>query len=116
MSMSPRRSSTAMSRGSSTACSTCWPAGCARVNLPPTTASPAIGDIMTAQRQRPSEVELIDRYFRPLASDTGAFGLADDVAVVPPKAGEDIVLTVDTIAEGVHFFPDDPADAVAAKA
>ena len=86
------------------------------MNLPPTTAFPAIGDIMTAQGKRPSEVELIDRYFRPLASDPGAFGLADDVALVPPKAGEDLILTVDTVAEGVHFFPDDPADAVAAKA
>ena len=58
--------------------------------------------------ERPGEFELIERYFRPLAADPGAFGLTDDAAVYTPPPGDDLVLTADLIAEGVHFFPDDP--------
>ena len=65
---------------------------------------------------RPGEFELIARYFRPLASDPGAFGLIDDVAVYVPPHGEDLVLKADLIAAGIHFFPDDPPEAIAAKA
>jgi thiamine-monophosphate kinase len=66
--------------------------------------------------ERPGEFALIERYFRPLASDPGAFGLTDDVAVYAPPHGEDVVLKADLIAEGVHFFSDDPPGAIAAKA
>jgi thiamine-monophosphate kinase len=58
---------------------------------------------------------LIARYFRPLATDPGAFRLDDDAAALKPS-GDDIVVTTDTIVEGVHFLPDDPPDAVARKA
>ncbi len=71
---------------------------------------------MNPRSSRPNEFELIERYLRPLASGQGSFGLADDVAIMPPRPGEDLVLKVDTIAEGVHFFPNDPAEQVAAKA
>jgi thiamine-monophosphate kinase len=71
---------------------------------------------MTPRGQRPGEFELIERYLRPLATGQGSFGLTDDVAIMPPRPGEDLVLKVDTIAEGVHFFPEDPAGHVAAKA
>ncbi|MCB1497283.1 MAG: thiamine-phosphate kinase [Bauldia sp.] len=66
--------------------------------------------------ERPGEFELIARYFRPLASDPGAFGLVDDVAVYAPPHGEDLVLKADLIAEGIHFLPEDPPEAIAAKA
>jgi thiamine-monophosphate kinase len=66
--------------------------------------------------ERPGEFALIDRYFRPLASDPGAFGLSDDAAVYAPPDGEDLVLKADLITEGVHFFSDDPPAAIAAKA
>lgn len=62
------------------------------------------------------EDRLIARYFRPLARHPGAFGLGDDAAVLTPPPGTDLVLTADAIVGGVHFFPDDPADAVARKA
>nr|WP_249810272.1 thiamine-phosphate kinase [Bradyrhizobium sp. 157] len=58
---------------------------------------------------------MIARYFRPLATDPGAFRLDDDAAALKPS-GDDIVVTTDTIVEGVHFLPDDPPDAVARKA
>jgi thiamine-monophosphate kinase len=62
------------------------------------------------------EERLIARYFRPLAKHPGAFGLVDDAAALVPPAGCDIVLKTDGLIGGVHFFPDDPADAVAKKA
>ena len=62
------------------------------------------------------EDRLIARYFAPLAKHPGAFGLADDAAVLTPPAGCDLVLKTDGIVAGVHFFPDDPPDTVAQKA
>lgn len=61
------------------------------------------------------EDALIARYFRPLATDPGAFNLGDDAAVLKPL-GDDIVVTTDAVVEGVHFLPDDPPDSVARKA
>src|ERR1700693_4035151 len=63
-----------------------------------------------------AEDRLIATYFRPIATHPGAFGLADDAAAVTPPPGCDIVLTTDGLIAGVHFFPDDPADAIARKA
>ncbi len=62
------------------------------------------------------EDNLIDRFFRPLARDPGAFNLRDDAALITPPAGTDLVLTTDAVIEGVHFFPGDPAQAIAKKA
>src|ERR1700726_3682498 len=71
---------------------------------------------MTDRKQPASgEDSLISRYFRPIATDPGAFDLDDDAAVVKTP-GEDIVVTTDAIVEGVHFLPDDPPDTVARKA
>src|SRR6266550_34129 len=61
------------------------------------------------------EESLIARYFRPLATDPGAFRLDDDAAALMPS-GDDIVVTTDAIVEGVHFLPDDPPDTIARKA
>lgn len=65
---------------------------------------------------RPSEDDLIGRWLRPLATDPAALGLADDCARLVAPPGEDLILKVDAIAEGVHFFSDDPWDLVARKA
>lgn len=64
---------------------------------------------------RPGEFELIDRYFRPLAGRAG-LGLRDDVALLTPDPGFDLAVTVDGIVEGYDFLPDDPPEAIAAKA
>lgn len=61
------------------------------------------------------EDDLIARYFRPLATDPGAFGLIDDAALLK-QSGDDFVVTTDAIVEGVHFLPDDPPDTIARKA
>ena len=62
------------------------------------------------------EDRLIATYFRPIATHPGAFGLTDDAAAIAPPPGCDLVLKTDGVIGGVHFFPDDPADAVARKA
>jgi thiamine-monophosphate kinase len=61
------------------------------------------------------EFEIIARYFAPLAGE-GAFGLKDDAAVLSARAGHDLVVTTDTISEGVDFFAFDPPDTIAQKA
>ncbi|HZV84961.1 MAG TPA: thiamine-phosphate kinase [Brevundimonas sp.] len=61
------------------------------------------------------EFETIRRLFAPLAHPEWGRGLLDDVAVVPARAGHDLVLTKDAIVEGVHFLPTDPLDTVARK-
>jgi thiamine-monophosphate kinase len=61
------------------------------------------------------EDDLIARYFQPLATDPGAFGLVDDAAILKGSA-DDLVVTTDAIVEGVHFLPGDPPDTVARKA
>src|ERR1700716_2823282 len=67
------------------------------------------------QENASGEDSLIARYFRPLATDPGAFDLNDDAAALKPT-GDDIVVTTDAIVEGVHFLADDPPDTVARKA
>jgi thiamine-monophosphate kinase len=62
-----------------------------------------------------TEDSLIARYFRPLATDPGAFDLTDDAAILKSSADE-IVVATDAIVEGVHFLPDDPPDTIARKA
>ena len=64
---------------------------------------------------RPSEDDLIARFFAPLATTAGADGLTDDAAVVPEGEG-DLVVTKDMAIAGVHFFADDPPGLIAAKA
>jgi thiamine-monophosphate kinase len=61
------------------------------------------------------EDSLIARYFRPLATDPGAFDLIDDAAILK-SSGDDLVVTTDAIVEGVHFLPNDPPDTIARKA
>jgi thiamine-monophosphate kinase len=61
------------------------------------------------------EDSLIARYFTPLATDPGAFGLRDDAAIIK-ALGEDLVVNTDAIVEGVHYLPDDPPDTIARKA
>ncbi len=63
-----------------------------------------------------SEFDLIAKFFAPLATSPGAFGLKDDAAVIAPRAGFDLVVTTDTIVEGVDFFADDPPGSIAKKA
>src|SRR6516165_1690787 len=62
------------------------------------------------------EDDFIATHFRPIATHPGAFGLTDDAAAIAPPPGCDLVLKTDGVIGGVHFFAEDPADAVARKA
>ena len=64
---------------------------------------------------RLTEDEIIVSLFAPLAGPAG-LGLADDAACLLPPQDHELVLTTDMLVAGVHFFADDPADAIARKA
>jgi len=65
---------------------------------------------------RPGEVELIERFFAPLAHDPAALSLLDDTAVLAVPDGRELVVTADALGSGIHFFADDAPDAIARKA
>ncbi len=64
---------------------------------------------------RPSEDNLIARYFAPIAGEAG-LGLMDDAACLTPEPGHDLVVTADALVETVHFLPEDSPASVARKA
>lgn len=64
-----------------------------------------------------NETELIQTYLAPLAAGcAGAFGLADDAAVLALPPHSELVVSTDPIIAGIHFLPTDRADDVAWKA
>lgn len=53
-----------------------------------------------------NEFDIIATYFkRPHLRDDVALGSGDDCAVLCPPPGKRLLVTVDTLNEGVHFFP-----------
>ncbi len=62
-----------------------------------------------------SETDLIQGWLAPLAAK-GGLGLSDDAARYQTKPGYELVLTVDTIVEGVHFLSTDTPFDIAIKA
>ncbi|MBK3662966.1 thiamine-phosphate kinase [Bradyrhizobium diazoefficiens] len=70
---------------------------------------------MTNAQNPSAEDSLIARYFKPLATDPGAFGLVDDAAILS-SSGDDIVVTTDAVVQGVHYLSTDPSDTIARKA
>lgn len=71
---------------------------------------------MSEKREMSGEDRMIERFFRPLASHPGALDLIDDAALLSPEPGFELVVTVDTTVANVHFFADDPPEAIAKKA
>lgn len=64
-----------------------------------------------------SEFDIIRRYFsahRGLRADV-ALGVGDDGALTTPPAGMQLVSVLDTLVEGVHFFPDADPGALGRK-
>lgn len=54
------------------------------------------------------EAALIEQYLAPLTEgDPGAFSLTDDCALLRPPAGKDLILTTDSLVEGIHFLVGD---------
>ncbi len=78
----------------------------------------ALRSLLHRKRRQPGvdEFDLIKRLLAPLAAAVpGTFNLTNDAAVVSPPAGQDLVVTKDMVAAGVHFLPDDPPDLIARK-
>ena len=73
-------------------------------------------DTERVEGKRLGEFEIIAKYFAPLATDTASLGLRDDAAVLRPIEGQEMVLSCDTIIEGVHFLKDDPPESIGHKA
>lgn len=66
-----------------------------------------------------SEFELIARHFTPAAPgpDAGvALGVGDDCALLAPRAGLRLAVSVDTSVANVHFPADAPAEAIGYRA
>lgn len=61
-----------------------------------------------------NEFQIIHNLFAPLATDAGARGLVDDVALLEARGA--LVVTTDALVEGVHFLGTDPIETVAMKA
>src|SRR5689334_21788034 len=71
----------------------------------------------SSSERRLGEFDLIKKLFAPLSKGAkGAFDLTDDAATLNLPEGRELVVTVDTVIEGVHFLRDDPAELIARKA
>ncbi|MGM0552489.1 MAG: thiamine-phosphate kinase [Pseudomonadota bacterium] len=68
-----------------------------------------------------SEFELIRRYFAEPAAAAQApdglrLGIGDDAALLAVRPGQELVVAVDTLVEGTHFFSDHPPASLGHKA
>ncbi|MCU7844809.1 MAG: thiamine-phosphate kinase [Candidatus Thiodiazotropha sp. (ex Monitilora ramsayi)] len=63
---------------------------------------------MKAQSAIQSEFDLIRRYFAGLtrSREDVSLGIGDDAALLNVPPGMELVVSIDTLVEGVHFFPD----------
>jgi len=61
-----------------------------------------------------NEFELINEYFKPLSSKESR-NLIDDAALYKPKLNTDIVISTDSLAEGIHFFGNENPKDIAKK-
>ena len=57
-----------------------------------------------------NEFDYIDKYFRPLTNEY-ALNLKNDAAIFNQKSIFDLIISTDSLVEGIHFFGnEDPAD------
>jgi len=64
-----------------------------------------------------NEFYIIERYFKHLTDlqDDVIYGIGDDAAVIAPQAGQEILVSTDTLVEGVHFLSGTNPDAIGYK-
>ncbi len=63
------------------------------------------------------EIEIIAEYFTPLAANTpGSLSLRDDAGYIVTQTDTRLIVTMDALVAGVHFFPDDAPEDIAWKA
>ena len=66
-----------------------------------------------------NEFEIIARYFKrayPESRGDLRLGIGDDAAIIRPAADAELLVSMDTLVAGAHFFADAPAEDVAHKA
>ena len=64
-----------------------------------------------------NEFDAIEKYFKPLTQGySGCDNLKDDAAVLEIPQGHELVVTSDTLNEGVHFFEGEKPEHIARKA
>ena len=69
-----------------------------------------------AMAKKEGEFRLISETFAPLAAGySGSLSLRDDGAILTMQKGREVVVTSDTLVEGVHFLPEDPPHSVGIK-
>ena len=57
-----------------------------------------------------NEFDYIEKYFKPLSNKIGR-ELKNDAATFNQRTGYDLIISTDTLVEGIHFFGnEDPAD------
>ncbi len=57
------------------------------------------------------EFDFIAKYFAPLSDSLSGLNLKDDAACLTPPTGKDLIITTDTLVEGVHYLAGtSPAD------
>ena len=72
---------------------------------------------MISRRKKLTEDTFIQKYFAPLSEGfANAHKLRDDAAYLSPKSGEKLVVTADTLIEGVHFMFDGSKSSAASAA
>ena len=65
-----------------------------------------------------NEFEIIERYFKPKLQDNEQgleLGIGDDAAVINISQDEELVVSIDTLVEGVHFLKDTSPQDIANK-
>ena len=61
-------------------------------------------------KHKMNEFGYIEKYFKPLTNEIGR-DLKNDAAVFNQKSGYDLIISTDTLVEGIHFFGNEhPAD------
>ena len=66
-----------------------------------------------------NEFEIIARYFKrayPESQGDLRLGIGDDAAIIRPAADAELLVSMDTLVAGAHFFADAPAADIAQKA
>ena len=66
-----------------------------------------------------NEFEIIARYFQgahPVSKGNLKLGIGDDAAIIQLAADAELLVSMDTLVAGAHFFEDAPAEDIACKA
>lgn len=61
-----------------------------------------------------NEFEFIDKFFRPLTNKI-AGNLKNDAAIFKQKSSYDLIISTDTLVEGIHFFGNEDPNVIAKK-